>query len=712
MKFTTAATADGLRLLTSLLVIGSASSMSSYRERRLANVTVAPENDNTQFHHFLAHNMTRTCSADNHATPFNNQIRGVNLGSWMVLEPWITPSMFYQFLGGDETNTAMDMYSFCEILGPEEGNKQLRRHWETWVTEELIEELAQSGAVNSLRLPVGDWMYKPYGPYIGCTDGALDYVDDLLDWAHARGLTVLFDIHGVKGSQNGFDNSGQSQDFEWTSALNTEPAGLVTFQHWGIRSAAWMGEFDRETIEYTSTNYENIEHALETIQEIVNMYKGHPAVLGLEPVNEPWQYTPIEELKQYYWEGYLIVKKDAPYWKYIMHDSFRFDVETWGGFMAGCPDRALDTHIYQAWQDPASRISFYNNACGQKSAIAKMEAAFGPVIVGEWSLATDNCAMWLNGFNDNLSGFPRLPCKFVKCADPYMGTEQPGTPVDPGKPMQGPYGTGMSGPSFGLCPVDRDWMKERNIETGTDWMRAPPEAPRHLDATDEVMTALARKKISAFSGIGHGFYFWNFRTELDTPQWSYMLALERGWISKGNLNDDRILHACHKEDEGLFVCMSTRQTESSTKGGMKYALGVEGVNSTYVDSLSGDALFDAADIVFSKFWEEHKGEGATCDFGGAAQLQEFNKTYDDDDDYYKDDDAHYFTKEEARTSLLILTTFGILVGGCFGFLMAMAFNEKFSNKVSRSSVVRRVTRRFTSHSGSNVRYTEIPEQQY
>lgn len=47
-------------------------------------------------------------------------------------------------------------------------------------------------------------------------------------------------------------------------------------------------------------------------------------------VNEPWQYTPIEELKKYYWEGYLIVKKGAPYWKYIMHDSFRFDPDIWG----------------------------------------------------------------------------------------------------------------------------------------------------------------------------------------------------------------------------------------------------------------------------------------------------------------------------------------------------------------------------------------------
>lgn len=38
------------------------------------------------------------------------------------------------------------------------------------VTEEIIEEMAQSGAVNSLRLPVGDFMYVPYGPYGKCID--------------------------------------------------------------------------------------------------------------------------------------------------------------------------------------------------------------------------------------------------------------------------------------------------------------------------------------------------------------------------------------------------------------------------------------------------------------------------------------------------------------------------------------------------------------
>lgn len=43
------------------------------------------------------------------------------------------------------------------------------------------------------------------------------------------------------------------------------------------------------------------------------------------------------------------------------------------------------------------------------SAFALSHMPFGtPITVGEWSLATDNCAMWLNGFQDNLPGFPQV----------------------------------------------------------------------------------------------------------------------------------------------------------------------------------------------------------------------------------------------------------------------------------------------------------------
>jgi glucan 1,3-beta-glucosidase len=284
-------------------------------------------------------------------------------------------------------------------------------------------------------------MFVPYGPYIGCTDGALDLVDDFLDWAHNASLSVLLDIHTMKGSQNGFDNSGKTMGFQWTSSLNSEFGGQITFQHWPIRSAEWVGTFDPKTGGYAEINWDNINHGLSVIEALVHRYSGHPAVMGMEPVNEPWQFTPIDVLKKYYWEGYLIVKKFAPYWKYIMHDSFRFDPNVWGGFMDGCPERGIDTHIYQAWRDPDTRLGVYSDACRQKSIIAAMENAFGPVIVGEWSLATDNCAMWLNGFNDNLPGFPKLPCKYTPCAESYMGKDQPGNQLDPSKPMLGPFGS-------------------------------------------------------------------------------------------------------------------------------------------------------------------------------------------------------------------------------------------------------------------------------
>lgn len=80
--------------------------------------------------------------------------------------------------------------------------------------------------------------------------------------------------------------------------MSSEFAGLTTFEHWPIRTAKWIGEFDPMTATYSSINEENIKHALKVIEAVVKKYAGHPAVLGLEPVNEPWQYTPIETLKR------------------------------------------------------------------------------------------------------------------------------------------------------------------------------------------------------------------------------------------------------------------------------------------------------------------------------------------------------------------------------------------------------------------------------
>ncbi|UIZ22001.1 hypothetical protein KXD40_008853 [Peronospora effusa] len=604
------------------------------------------------FADFRPNDESRTCSSDLPATSFHKQVRGANLGGWLVLEPWITPSIFYQFLGtqnryGEKApeKTAMDMHSFCTALGKEEANRQLRIHYATWVTEDDIKEMAEAG-VNSLRVPVGDWMFKPYEPYIGCTDGAVEELDRVADLAEKYNIELLLDIHGLVGSQNGFDNSGKTSTVKWISTVNTHPIGTLMFEHWPVRSAEWVGNFDAETGSYMSINYEHMIHSLDTVAAIVERYASHPAIIGLEPVNEPWELTPIDLLKDYYWRAYKRVKARAPRWKFVIHDSFRFGVQYWSQFMVGCPDIALDTHIYQAWMAPGTKADYYSNACQQKYTIANMESSVMPVIVGEWSLGTDNCAMWLNGFNDNLPGFPNTQCRMVDCPvhSTYLGKDFPGTPLDITKPMQGPYGTGQSGPAFGKCPVTSDtaFGQEDDVEFA-----------RNLNL----------KKLNAFA-LGHGWYFWNFKTELGS-RWNFLDLVRRGVFPKNVSSyheSDEVFSACEKEDRGDFLCTAKRGVHADDlERGLDYACGSEDVDCSMIKT-KVMTLEERADWAFNEFWHAHRHSGATCDFGGAAHLLSTNPDTVFSGLNQQQQRLHLVTAFSSSTTVVVWCIVGVVVG--------------------------------------------------
>merc|ERR1719195_242127 len=217
---------------------------------------------------------------------------GTNLGGWQVLEPWISPSLFYRFLGKTQSEgVGMDQYSLCEALGPEEGNAVLREHWDTWIVEDYFKQMADR-EVTMIRLPIGDWALKPYGPYVGCTEGAADKITWALDMAQKYNIGVLLDVHAVKGSQNGFDNSGVSNRTIWTDENN--------FSHWEQAVGEWMGEFDMNTWSYPEINYDNIDFAKDTVQGLLDKWGEHPALAAIEPVNEPWWSSDYDVLAQFY----------------------------------------------------------------------------------------------------------------------------------------------------------------------------------------------------------------------------------------------------------------------------------------------------------------------------------------------------------------------------------------------------------------------------
>lgn len=324
------------------------------------------------------------------------------------------------------------------------------------------------------------------------------------------------------------------------------------------------------------------------------------------------------------------MKAIAPHWRFVIHDSFRFSVDIWGDFMQGCPDVVLDTHIYQAWFEPSARYNFYTNACGQGNLIRQMQH-YHPVIVGEWSLATDNCAMWLNGFNDNLPGYPKLPCKYVPCPDPYMGADQEGAPPSAVKGLQGPFGTGVSGPLYGLCPKSRDWPRH-SISDDTGVESAPIPQVRDLyactppedDDTDIVMATLAAKKLSAFAIEAHGSFFWNFRTEFD-DQWSYLRAVERNWMLKDAAAVSILNGACMSEDSH---CLSNPDaTDDTIRAAMEYVVGNDEHATAEWIADDSEALRRRADLLFEEYWINKRSElinanpqNNVCDLGGAAKL--------------------------------------------------------------------------------------------
>jgi glucan 1,3-beta-glucosidase len=105
----------------------------------------------------------------------------------LVLEPWITPSIFQQFSDG----SVVDEYTLSKQPN---AKSILQSHWASWATEADFQKIAGAG-LNLVRIPVGYWAFQKYAddPYI---QGAADYLKQAVGWAANAGLKVWIDLHG------------------------------------------------------------------------------------------------------------------------------------------------------------------------------------------------------------------------------------------------------------------------------------------------------------------------------------------------------------------------------------------------------------------------------------------------------------------------------------------------------------------------------------
>jgi len=124
----------------------------------------------------------------------NHLIRGINLGGWLVLEPWITPSLFNPFLDKPPERQAVDEYTLTALLGKDQATKTMQRHWSTWITGKDFQSISSAG-ITHVRIPVGYWIVDllPNEPFV---EGGMEYLLKGIEWAKQNNLKVMIDLHG------------------------------------------------------------------------------------------------------------------------------------------------------------------------------------------------------------------------------------------------------------------------------------------------------------------------------------------------------------------------------------------------------------------------------------------------------------------------------------------------------------------------------------
>ncbi|KAI7866603.1 glycoside hydrolase superfamily [Spinellus fusiger] len=383
------------------------------------------------------------------------KIQGVNIGGWLVIEPFITPSLFDQF---PQSAKVIDEWTLCEKLGPEEARKQLKAHYDSFIVEEDFKKISKMG-LNHVRIPVGHWAIEtePTEPYVAKL--SWEYLLKGIQWARKYGIRVMVELHTAPGSQNGWNHSGKEGVIQWLNGTHGS---------------------------------ENANRTLSIVQTMTNFFSD-PKWSNVVPLfgvlNEPFMpyLSDPSVVKNWYQKSYDTIRSGTnapgPFLSY--HDGF-LGLPDWEGYFKNYDRTMLEAHMYLIFDQglvSMSREDQSNFPCtAWRSSIIQSTNATALTMVGEFSLATNDCAKYLNGVG--------------------KGTRYDGT-LDPNHPESACPGC--------TCVGSEDWKS---------WTKE----------YKSFLSSFVQHQMDAYES-GVGWFFWTYKTEgHNNPHWDYLLGWEQGWI--------------------------------------------------------------------------------------------------------------------------------------------------------------------------------------
>lgn len=270
---------------------------------------------------------------------------GINLGGWLVIERWMTPSLFKGTQATNERELIVSGHT-----------KRVVEHFESFITGHDLDWIKSRG-IEVVRIPVGYWVFGDVPPYVG----AIDCLDWLFDEATKRDLKVLLDLHAAPGGQNDEEHGGAHAK----------------------QKSSWLA--------YKTSQGKTIQ----ILERLAQRYGNHESLWGIQLLNEPLAGRFGLRLARFYRRAFTAVRphlKDGVYT--VFSDGYAPLLLTNALGLMGSKRHpvVMDCHLYYCFSPKDKRRTFEDHLAqvARSKRLIGFLSCFQPIIVGEWSAMLPN----------------------------------------------------------------------------------------------------------------------------------------------------------------------------------------------------------------------------------------------------------------------------------------------------------------------------------
>lgn len=299
-------------------------------------------------------------------------IRGVNVGGWLNIEPFITPSFFENFGARDGV---VDEWTLLTKLGPTQAKSTLEQHYSEFINAQTFKDIRAAG-MDHVRFPFGYWIVQIYDsePYL--PQVSWRYLLRGIEYCRQNGLRVNLDLHGAPGSQNGWNHSGRQGVIGWLNGTDGD-----------LNAQRTLDIHHKLSVFFAQPRYKNVVTMYGLVNEPRNVELDTARVVN-------WTQSAIDQIRADNITGVI-----------VFGDGF-MGLDNWQGKLQGNTNLLLDVHQYVIFNvDQLSlghrdKLNFACSAWTQQSERSMDKTTgFGPTMCGEWSQADTDCTQYINNVN-------------------------------------------------------------------------------------------------------------------------------------------------------------------------------------------------------------------------------------------------------------------------------------------------------------------------